>query len=329
MTARGCLFGINLPWLDGAYGHDLAPNERRPTWPCDFSPLRSYRPLIEARDLGFDAVRIWLCENAEGIVTEGGKPDRPHPRLLEGIAVLQECAALVGVRIYWTLLDGNAWRREGDALTHAVLSDPDTCARFADRVAAPIAARLDPAVTFAVEVVNEPESLCPTCVTPASEGVPWEVLARSIHRIADAVHAARPHRIPVTAGTLHTYLPELFACDPGLDALDVHVYHTSAGLPSREDLASAVGDRRLIDEKMPLIAGECGVPDGAPPEALSALKNYVYNAQRNGYDAAFLWRLETILVDARDPDRHHTELGSHIQAILGQVKGSTPAWPAR
>ena len=102
------IFGINLPWLDGAYGHDLAPNEQRPTWPVDFSTLRAYRPLVEARDLGFEAVRVWLCENGEGIVTEGGWPARPHPRLLEGIDILQECARLLGIRIYWTLL---GWSR--------------------------------------------------------------------------------------------------------------------------------------------------------------------------------------------------------------------------
>jgi hypothetical protein len=317
------LFGVNLPWLQGAYGHDLAPNERRPSWPCEFSPLRSYRPLVEASELGFEAVRIWLCENAEGIVTEGdqGRPDRPHARLLESLTVLQECAKLLGMRIYWTLLDGNAWRREGDTLTHAVLSDPDACARFADRIAAPLASILDPAVTFGVEIVNEPEALSPSCVKPASEAVPWEVLARSIRRIADAIHSARPQKTLVTAGTLHIHLPLLFAEDPGLNAFDVHAYHLTGGLPSREDLERAVDDRRLVDGSIPLIAGECGIPDDAPPEALPALKNYVYNAQRNGYDAVFLWRLETVLVNTLHPDRHHTQLGSHLRAILGQVRG--------
>jgi hypothetical protein len=318
---NGCLFGVNLPWLDGAYGHDLSPNELRPSWPCDFSALRSYRPVVEASELGFEAVRIWLCENGQGIVTEGGKPLRPHPRLIESLTILQECARVLGVRVYWTLLDGNAWRREGDTLTHAILSDPDACARFADGVAAPLAERLDPAVTFALEVVNEPEALSPFCVRPANEGVPWEVLARSIHRIADAIRGACPQRTLVTAGTLHPYLPALFSADPGLDAVDLHAYHLKGGLPSREDLAAAVGDRRLVDGSIPLIAGECGIPDDAPPEALPALKNYVYNAKQNGYDAAFLWRLETVLVDTSHPDRHHTQLGSHVQAILGQFRG--------
>jgi hypothetical protein len=314
------VFGVNLPWIDGAYGHDLAPNELRPTWPVDFSALRAYRPMIEAADLGFEAVRVWLCENGEGIVTEGGRPARPHPALLDRVDVIQECARLLGIRVYWTLLDGNAWRREGDTLTHAILHDPDACARFADEVAAPLAARFDAKVTFGVEVVNEPEALSPSCVEPRSEAVPWEVLSRCIRRIAGAMRAARPGTM-VTAGTLHTYLGELFRGDPGLDAVDLHAYHLGGGLPSREDLARSCGDQRIADRTLPVIAGECGIPDDAPPEALPALKNYLYNARQNQYDAAFLWRLEGVLVDTASPDRHVTQLGSHVRAILGQVRG--------
>jgi hypothetical protein len=315
------IFGINLPWLDGAYGHDLAPNERIPTWPVGFSALRAYRPLIEAKDIGFEVVRIWLCESGEGIVTEGGLPARPHPALLERIDILQECARLLGIRVYWTLLDGNAWRRENDPLTHAILSDPEAGARFAEGVAAPICQRLDPALTFGVEVVNEPEALCPVCVTPSHEGVPWEVLGRSIHRIGDALRAARPGTM-VTAGTLHTFLGDLLRADPGLDAIDLHAYHMSGGLPSREDLTEATGDRRFALGTIPLLAGEAGIPDGAPPEALPALTHYVYNAVKNGYDAIFLWRLERVLVDSKRENRPVTELGGHIQAILGQVRAS-------
>jgi hypothetical protein len=318
--AHPTLFGVNLPWLDGAYGHDMAPNERVPDWPVQFTPLGAYRPVVEARELGFAAVRIWLCENGEGLVTTGGLPARAHPHLVEAVKVLQECAALLGVRVYWTLLDGNAWRREGDTLTHAVLSDPEACARFAEGVAAPLAAILDPEVTFAVEVVNEPEALSPSCVKPSREGVPWEVLARSIRRIGDAIRAARPGT-PVTAGTLHDYLPALFQADPALDAVDLHAYHPTAGLPSRAELARYMNDGRLLDGTIPLIAGECGIPDDAPPEALPALKNYVYNAEKHGYDAAFLWKLEGALINVQSPDRHVTELGSHLRAILGQVRG--------
>jgi hypothetical protein len=317
------VFGVNLPWIDGAYGHDLAPNELRASWPCDFKALRAYRPLVEASELGFGAVRVWLCENGEGIVTRDGLPCAPHPQLSLGVKVLEECARLLGVRVYWTLLDGNAWRREGDTLTHAILSDPEACARFADLVAAPLVAALDPAVTFAVEVINEPEALSPSCVKPSHEGVPWAVLGRSIHRIADAIRGARPGTL-VTAGTVKDYLPDLFGNEPGLDAVDLHAYRLDAGLPSRQDLAASMSDPRLLGRTIPLFAGECGVPDDAPPAARGALKNFLYNAQEHAYDAVFLWRLEGMLINTDHPDRHVTNVGSHVRAILGQMRASHP-----
>jgi len=311
------LFGINLPWLDGAYGHDLAPNELRPTWPCDFAALRAYLPMVQAADLDFSAVRVWLCENGEGIVTESGRPKRPHPRLIEGVDVLQECARVLGLRVYWTLLDGNSWKREGDSLTHAILSDADACASFAECVAAPLAEKLDPAVTFGVEVVNEPEALSPNCVREG-ESVPWHVLGRSIRLVGDAVRAALPGAM-VTTGTYHVYLPQLCRAEPGIDAVDVHVYHPKGGLPSREELAAATGDRRIANGTLPLIAGECGIVD-APPEEQRALTHYLYNAKQLGYSAAFLWRLEGPLVTDTSHERDFTELGCRVRAILAQLR---------
>jgi hypothetical protein len=317
LVAGTPLFGVNLPWLDGAYGHDLAPSELRPTWPCDFATLRAYLPLVQAADLGFSAVRVWLCENGEGIITEDGRPARPHPQLMEGVRVLQECARLLGLRVYWTLLDGNSWKREGDSLTHAILTDADACARFAECVAAPLVRQLDPAVTYGVEVINEPEALSPSCVHEG-ESVPWQVLGRSIRFIGDAVRAALPG-VMVTTGTYHVYLPQLWQTEPRLDAVDVHVYHRTGGLPSREELAAASGDRRIADGSLLLIAGECGITD-APEEP--ALTYYLYNAKKLGYSAAFLWRLEGPLVDDTAQPRRITNLGNTVAAIMEQLRGA-------
>src|SRR5688572_12094008 len=115
------LLGVNLPYLYGSYGHDLAPSARFPDWPCDFDLMKAYRPLLEAKALGLGAVRIWLCEGAEGILVDGTRSIGPHPKLLESITLLQEAAALIGVRIYWTLLDANSAARDRDEITRSIL----------------------------------------------------------------------------------------------------------------------------------------------------------------------------------------------------------------
>lgn len=305
------LFGVNLPWLFGSYGHDMAPNEMHPDWGDRFDAMKAIRPLVEARELGFRAARVWLCEKGEGIVTRDGAIEGVHPRLFEAIETLQASARTVGLGLYWTLLDANAWAREGDRLTGEIVRDPAQRTRFAERVAAPIARALDPRLTFGLEVINEPEALTASAVPAGHEAIEWDAVGALVREVGAAVRAERPGTM-ITAGTLPEYLRELLAARPTVDAIDVHAYHLSGGLPSREQLARESGDAGLLDPSMALIVGECGMPDGAPDEAMNDLQNYLYNAQSLGYAAAFLWRLERVLIDPKDKHRAVTPTGYAI-----------------
>src|SRR5262249_35822963 len=151
--------------------------------------------------------------------------DAVHPHLLDAVGVLQECARLVGVRIYWSLLDGNSWAREGDALTGSIVADPEQTARFAERVAAPLARAFDPAVPRAVEPITEPEALTAECVPAGHASMPWDTIARFVRTTGDAIRTERAGAI-VTAGTLAPYLARFLPEDPRVDAVDVHAYYT-------------------------------------------------------------------------------------------------------
>lgn len=308
------LFGVNVPYLGGEYGHDLAENGRFPTWPCHFSAQRAYRPLIEAKRIGFSAVRMWLCENAEGIrVDDAGRVIGVSDALLDSIAILQEAARLHGLYMYWNLLDGNAWPREGDPITRSILADADQSARFAEHVVAPIVRRLDPAITFALDVVNEPESSTADCIEVGGPTpVAWEDIGRAI-RIAG--QAARSERdLMITSGTMHVFLPKLWRSGAELSAIDVHVYHPNGGLPSREDLATYVEDPAILS--LPLIGGELGIPKDPGPVEPTSLCNYLHNAKRLEYTAAFLWQLEGDLVDKSVTKRPLTALGSSTRYAI-------------
>lgn len=312
------LLGVNLPYFYGAYGHDLAPSARFPDWPCSFDLLRAYRPLLEAKSIGLDAVRIWLCEGAEGLLRdERGRLVGPHPMLLDSIRLLEEGAAVAGVRLYWTLLDANAASRDGDELTRGLLTDADESARFAELVVAPIVRRLDPQVLVGLEIVNEPEVLTESCrnIRPDSSppSVPWETLGAMIAQARTAALAERSDLL-VTAGTGHAFLPELWRSGAGLTAIDIHVYHAEGGLPSREDLSRYVGDEALLNPQIPLIAGECGVPKPVHDE--HALRNYLINADGRGYSAAFLWKLEGDLVQDKVANRPLTGTGRELHMEL-------------
>lgn len=310
------LFGVNVPYLRGEYGHDLAENGRFPTWPCRFDPMHAYRPLIEARRMGFRAVRMWLCENAEGLrVDEAGRVVGVSERLLESVRVVQEAARLHGLHLYFCLLDGNAWPREGDPITRSILADPDQTARFAERVVAPLVRALDPELTLALEVVNEPETSTAECIDdPSVAPLAWEELGRAIATIGDAARAERD--VPITSGTMHVFLPRLWRSGAKLDAIDVHIYHEDGGLPSREDLARYVGDDAILDPALPIVGGELGIPKDPGPREPASMTNYVRNAETLGYAAAFLWQLEGDLVDKDEPARPRTWLGEQVAEAL-------------
>lgn len=310
------LFGVNVPYLRGEYGHDFAENGRFPTWPCRFDPMHAYRPLIEARRMGFRAVRMWLCENGEGIrVDASGRIAGVSERLLESVRVVQEAAALHGLYLYFALLDGNSVAREGDPITRSILSDPDQTARFAERVVAPLVRVLDPALVFALDVVNEPETATAECIDdPAVAPIAWDVVGRAVAAIGDAARAERA--IPITSGTMHVFLPRLWRAGAKLDAIDVHVYHEDGGLPSREDLARYVGDDALLDPELPIIGGELGIPKDPGPREPASLTNYLHNACALGYAAAFLWQLEGDLIDKSQPQRPRSWLGEQVAMKL-------------
>jgi hypothetical protein len=310
------LAGVNLPVLRGAYDHDLAPNERHLDWGREFSPLLAFRYLSLSRWLGFGAVRIWLCENGEGVKTDRrGRIVGLMPELLESVDLIQQGARLAEVSLYWSLLDGNAWQQNGDGLTRDVILGAAVGAaeqqeRFCELVAAPIAAALDPEITFALEAVNEPETLSIECV---ADGYAWPVISGGVATLREAIRGAAPD-LRVTAGVQAVFLPGLLGHGLCVDAVDIHAYHPDGGLPSREQLPVDIGD-------LPLIAGECGT--AAPQGDSGYLENYLHNARTLGYEAAFLWKLEgeDMLVRHRCDDEQTDhfeilELGAAIQHLL-------------
>lgn len=215
MTERA-LAGVELGWFAGAYGHDMAPNERRPGWPSRLDVFKAYGALVEARELGFEAVRVWLCEAGEGVVTRDGAVEGVHPALLDAVRAVEDGARVTGLRVAWTLLDGDADGAEDRAFIRGVVLDP---AGFAARVAAPIARALAADVTLAVELLRAPEAL-----TTGDDAVGWEAVRAFARAVGDAVRGARPGT-PVFVGTQREHRAALEGA--GLDAVETDA--TEAG----------------------------------------------------------------------------------------------------
>ncbi len=278
------LRGVNLRYFFDAYGHDLAPNALTGAGPRDVDAIGIYRPLIAARELGFLAVRIWLCEGGEGILMNADSIIGVSPVLIESVAVIQECASLCGLRIYWTLLDGHSAEHDGDALSATILRTPERTAQFAECVAAPLMRRLDPHLTLALEIVNEPETLIARGKSNTDrDAIEWNALGVAIKTIGEAVRSERGATI-VTAGSQFRALSSLWASAAGLNAVDVHPDGDSR-IPSRSETLREAA----------ISASETA---SAPLLAVCSSKKDPVNPAEEGYAAVFLGRHPEQLVAA-------------------------------
>jgi hypothetical protein len=233
-----------------------------------------YGQLLEARNLGYRAVRIWLCEGAEGILMDDEEISGLHPVLIESVAIIQEAAALSGLRLYWTLLDAHSCARTGERVTRAILTEPNQTARFADLVAAPLSGHLDRHLTLAVEVVNEPESLLPPDHGEPEQLAQWLRCSAAIKTIGDAIRSEQSGTL-ISSGSDLESLSKLWSSGPGLDLIDVHVKGDSP-LRSRQELISQLAISEAQARSIPLIGG-CFKGSSSHNHA--------------DYDAIFRWRL--------------------------------------
>ena len=314
------LLGANLPYLMGAYDHDLAPNPKKPDWGYSFTDWIGARYLASCKNMGLEAVRVWLCENAEGLLlNEAGMPVGVSPQLLRSVRALQGMAGLAGLRIYWSLFDGNAWQRNGDELGVRIFSDEGFAESTITHVLPELARVLDPRVSLALEILNEAESMSTEVV--GTEGLSWETLAMGIRKLAGAWKNLCP-RIPTTAGCQAVFLPGLWSDTakhgkPPVDAVDLHVYHHEGGLPPREDLPVDIG-------RLPLLVGECGEREGNGQPGNDHLLHYFHNARKLGYEAVFFWKFEGpgMLAIRRDELLHEplmfdpTNLGVKLRLLI-------------
>ena len=269
------LSGVTLPYLSGSYGHDLAPNQLSGKGPGYVDPMLIYGQLLQAREFGYRAIRIWLCEGAEGILLSHGAIGGLHPVLIESIAIVQEGARLAGLKVYWTLLDAHSCERTDDPVTRAILIDLSYASRFADLVAVPLSRYLDPELTLAIEIVNEPEALMISGAPSSETDSYWQRCGSAIRMIGEAIRSEQPEML-LSAGSDQETLLSLWGSNPRLDAVDVHCKGNRL-LPSRIRVMSELKINSSEAASMPLIGG--------------CLAGAATDNDRSDYSAIFRWRL--------------------------------------
>lgn len=315
------VLGVNLPWFLGGYGHDLGRNESFPHWPGTFRPNEVAQLLAALKQHGVQIVRLWLFEDAEGIVTNGaGVAAGLDAGFARNIEILADLLREAGISAYWVLLDANAPRRRPDIVTRAILTRNDAADAFFRNVLAPLLPTIAP-VTWGIDLCNEPEAvLAGVHGNGTGLGFDWAALVPSLRGLAEHIRCAIPGcAVSVGAGyCAEVSLPDGRYAPLALDAYDAHFHNSEKGVPNAASLSA---DR-------PVILGELGL---SPPEATQAgrddwlefqtqLATRLHKAVARGYAAIFLWMTDGLSGTDRENLFHKFEAGPALHAAQSLVE---------
>ncbi len=286
------VIGVNIPWFNQGYGHDLGWNQAYPGWPTFFDVEQARRLLTLLSDLGIRLLRIWLFEDGEGLMYEQcGALVGIDAAFRHNLADLVELLDAFGFRVYWTLLDANSVKRRNDRITSSILRDVKQTERFCGELVREVFPIIRESA-WAVDLCNEPEALVAgDHGNKTGLGFDWWEIRPALEVLRKEV-AAGLQGVPISVGS--GYQEHRAVTSPiygyssfGLDFLDFHT-HGSDGLVVHAD-GLALNQAAVL--------GELGV--GVPLEVNHSRETWILGQERlmtsllhvasHGYQAAFLW----------------------------------------
>ena len=293
------IFGVNLPWFEHEYGHDIGPSQHlggeTEVWYRGAEVSRCFEAI---RNIGFTHARVWLMEGAEGWMTDdAGLLNGLHPMFLENLDDLVRRAGNQKIRLYLCLI--NRWEqcfgREMKRVPYpSPFSDPRQTDAYLTHAVRPIAERLAGNETvFAFDAVNEIEAEV-SGIAPARNPHPITPnQARTfVRRTVETVKAADPNRM-VGCGSGYVgprAIEEGHYAQLGLDFYDLHAYSDEGDLPAARSLAP----------DMPVLLGEFGQGTEVEDDDLQVQADIAHarNAHDKGYAGWFVW--------SYGPERFHS-----------------------
>jgi hypothetical protein len=271
------VFGINLPWFDGQYGHDLGPDPTHPQWKVWYNPPRVTRYFEDIHKIGFRVVRIWLMERAQGwVVDQDGIITGLDAVFLQNLDDLVKRAGDENLKLYLCLT--TTWLGVNYP---SPVKDQRQQTAYLEKAVKPIARRFKGNnVVFAFDIFNEIESEVRDKKTAQ---VSLAEAQSFIRKNVQAIKAEDPRRL-VSAGSGWgdwKNVKDGHYRNMGLDFYDIHVYRDDGFLPHVRDLN--------VDK--PVIVGECGQSTNKEDDEVqkTCLSAFLQNAVEKGYAGCFPW----------------------------------------
>lgn len=273
------VFGVNLPWFDGAYGHDLGPEPQHPDYRVWYKGPAVTGYFRDIRDIGFRVVRVWLMERAEGWkVDRDGIVTGLDETFLRNLDDLVRRAEAENLKLYLCLTTGF-----GGLKYPGPINDARQQRAYIENAVKPLARRLKGSgAVFAFDIINEIESDLRDAVGPDKK-VTIRQAREFIRANVRAIKAEDSDRLVSAGSGYHGWdaVQQGHYSGLGLDFYDIHVYSDTGHLPHVRELN--------VDR--PVVIGEFGQATRRDDDALQrkVVSAFIRNAAEMGYAGCLVW----------------------------------------
>jgi hypothetical protein len=285
-VVRQLILGVNLAWLDGAFGHDFGHDPRHPDWGVAYDPDHIDALLGFAEAAGVRLLRVWVFESCEGLMFDaGGVTTGIDPTFLANFDdFVRRRVPAHDVKLYLTLL---AAQSLADCPAAPVLPAGPARDELFARALRPFVARYgDSPWVWGIDLMNEPEAAVGGSTGNWGDGTSWDVMRDFLAAGARLVREAAPG-VAVSAGS--GWHGEANVRDGrfsglGFSHLDWHAYADDGALPSYASLGRHAR----------VLLGEGGQAGEAYDDALLAavLRRMLSDAATQGYWGILPWYLD-------------------------------------
>jgi hypothetical protein len=273
--------GINVPWFNGDYGHDIGNNEitHYSVW-YNSATVNSY--FSDIASLGFNVMRIWIMEGLEGLIFDSSNLITGlDSTFLSNLDNLVSLASQHNLMIYMMMID------TGITSQNPILTNSQAQTYYLNNALGPIVKRYKGNnAIFAVDCFNEIESqIAGDTGNWGTTGCTWTQARNFMSACASTVKENDPTRLVSSSSGWHdnqNVKSGLFS-GLGFDFYDFHSYTNTASLAAASSIRS----------DLPVIVGEFGAvfTNNEPDDSLETTVDvtYMQNNIQNGYAGGLVW----------------------------------------
>lgn len=304
---REFIKGVNLPWFDGAYGHDFGRYQQHPDWDISYTPAKAEVRFADVARMNVKVMRLWVFQSWSGIVFDkDGYASHIDASFLKNIKEAIGIAHRNGIQCYLCVLTDVKDHHEKFCCNKTIplrniIIDREARSRFVQNILIPFTEEMigNPGV-FAFDVLNEPEhEVAGRSGNWTDEGYSWNEMRAFLKMCVSVIHRTDKKRLVSVGSGWHDHENVLngIYSGLGLDFFDYHRYDDKGDLIAVSEIRSNLKRLRVPQRELtlPILIGECGQYSKDKPDdetQRTAVAGFLKNGSALGYAGVLVWSYE-------------------------------------